>query len=179
MDTVKVYAFIKSYFIDDLINYFKIDNSLIIEDISLIPKLKSKYNITHLFYTNFKKKIKNFLFKDIKIMNYNSQNIYNLYYYNNTYITFLFLKKFIISNDESNLAISAIEYEFPLYIKHKNIIFSVIKNINELIDQFKFIKDFSKKYYNNSSFYLLRALKNCNKICIDFYYIEILYLLNS
>ena len=30
MDTVKVYAFIRSDFINDLINYFKIDNSLIV-----------------------------------------------------------------------------------------------------------------------------------------------------
>lgn len=179
MNTVKVYAFIRSNFTNDLINYFKIENSLIIEDIKSLQRLKSKYNITNLFYTDFKNKIKNYSFKDIKIMNYNPRNRYNSYYYNNSYINFLFLKKYIISNNESNLAISAMDYNFPLYIKHKNIIFSVVKNVSELIDQFRFIKDFSKKYYNNSSFYLQRALKKCNKICIDFYYNEKLYILNS
>ena len=126
MDTVKVYAFIRSDFINDLINYFKIDNSLIVEDILSLHRLKSTYNITHLFYTDFKNKIKNNILKDIKIMNYHPQNRYNSYYFNNTYINFLFLKKYIISNNESNLAISAIEYKFSLYKKKVDGVFMKI-----------------------------------------------------
>ena len=83
MNTHKVYAFIRSNFTNDLINYFKIENSLIIEDIKSLQQLKSKYNITNLFYTDFKNKIKNYSFKDIKIMNYNPRNRYNSYYHNN------------------------------------------------------------------------------------------------
>ena len=80
MDAVKVYAFIKSNFTIDLINYFKIENSLIIEDIISLQRLKSKYNITNLFYIDFKNKIKNQSFKKIKIMNYSPRNRYNSYY---------------------------------------------------------------------------------------------------
>jgi len=113
-------------------------------------------------------------------MNFNQDRQYNSYKFTNKFIEFPFLKKYIIGINDANLAISAIEYDFPLYLKHRNTIFSIIKSASELINHFKFIRPFSLHYYKNNAFYLQRAIEKCNKICIDFYFNNNqLYIINS